>query len=118
MPSLSPRQRKKPQDRRRSRRMNAPMTVVIANTPYAVENWSLGGVKVCDYDGNLKASQTTALRVLVPTAGPGALFHVTGCVNRSEDDTPSLAISFLDLDTIAFGTLNRYLVERMARSHA
>lgn len=105
-------------DRRRDRRMTAPMTAVIGNTPYAIGDWSLGGVRILDYFGSLETGDVASIRVLVPTAGPGALFHATGEVRRRDPDDGELGMAFSGLDGIAFDTLSRYLRERLLRGHA
>jgi len=64
-----------PEDRRVSPRICAPMTVVIGNTPYAIQNWSLGGMKIANYYGPLQPPDKADVRVLVPTAGPGPCFR-------------------------------------------
>lgn len=110
--------RGKPVDRRRNRRISAPMTVVIGNTPYAVGDWSLGGFKLLDYAGPLAPGDQAPLRVLVPTAGPGSLFRATGRVRRVDMAETSLGMALDRLDTIAFDTLNRYFRERLVRGHA
>ncbi|MBT5263415.1 MAG: PilZ domain-containing protein [Rhodospirillaceae bacterium] len=100
-------------DRRQAQRLQAPMTVVIGNTPYAITNWSLSGVKIADYYGDLAPPDDADLRVLVPTAGPGALFQTEAEVRRREEDTPELAVAFKDLDPLARQTLNRYFHDRI-----
>ncbi len=94
------------------------MTVVIGNTPYAIGDWSLGGARVVDYVGSLTPGDLAQLRVLVPTAGPGALFRTEGRVQRVDTETGSLGLAFEELDSVAFTTLNRYFRERLVRGHA
>ena len=107
---------KKPEDpdRRKNKRSIAPMTVVIGNTPYAIGNWSCGGIKISNYYGVLQPTHKAKLRVLVPLAGPGAIFHAYGEVKRYEPDDLSLSMSFENLDRLASGTLNRYFLEQAA----
>ena len=100
-------------DRRRARRISAPMTVVIGNAPYAIGDWSLGGLRVLEYSGALEPGDSTAMRVFVPTAGPGALFRTSGEVRRKDEDDGSVGVAFNDLDSVAFDTLNRYFRERL-----
>ena len=101
-------------DRRKSKRSTAPMTVVIGNTPYAIGNWSCGGIKISNYYGVLQPTHKAKLRVLVPLAGPGAIFHAYCEVKRYEPDDLSLSMSFENLDRLASGTLNRYFLEQTA----
>lgn len=101
-------------DRRKNKRSIAPMTVVIGNTPYAIGNWSCGGIKISNYYGVLQPTHKAKLRVLVPLAGPGAIFHAYGEVKRYEPDDLSLSMSFENLDRLASGTLNRYFLEQAA----
>lgn len=101
-------------DRRKNKRSIAPMTVVIGNTPYAIGNWSCGGIKISNYYGVLQPTHKAKLRVLVPLAGPGAIFHAYGKVKRYEPDDLSLSMSFENLDRLASGTLNRYFLEQTA----
>jgi hypothetical protein len=105
-------------DRRESRRIKAPMTVVIGKTPYAIDNWSLRGMKIANYYGALQPPDRAEIRVLVPTAGPGALFQTMVAVRRYNSSDVSLAIIFEDLDMLAWTTLNQYLNERMAHGQA
>tara|TARA_Y100001954_G_C15647532_1_gene520955 strand:- start:225 stop:599 length:375 start_codon:yes stop_codon:yes gene_type:complete len=101
-------------DRRKNERSSAPMTVVIGNTPYAIGNWSCGGIKISNYYGVLQPTHKAKLRVLVPLAGPGAIFHAFGEVMRYDSDDLSLSLSFENLDRLASGTLNRYFLEQIA----
>jgi hypothetical protein len=110
--------RRRQPDRRRDRRINAPMTVVIGNTPYAFGDWSLSGARVVDYVGSLTPGDVAALRVLVPTAGPGALVRTAGRVRRVDAETGNLGFAFDPLDTVASETLNRYFQERLFRGQA
>lgn len=105
-------------ERRRDRRIDAPMTVVIGNTPYAIGDWSVGGARIVDYVGSLAPGDRAQLRVLVPTAGPGALFRAEGRVQRVDAESGSLGFEFERLDAVAFATLNRYFQERLFRGHA
>jgi hypothetical protein len=102
-------------DRRRDRRISAPMTVVIGNAPYAIGDWSLSGLRVLEYSGALEPGDSTPMRVFVPTAGPGALFRTAGEVRRKDFADGSVGVAFRDLDSIAFDTLNRYFRERLVR---
>lgn len=101
-------------DRRRDRRISSPMTVVIGNTPYAIENWSLGGLKIANYYGALQPPDQADVKVLVPTAGPGALFQTVARVRRYDPSDVSLSVAFEGLDILAQATLNRYFQERVA----
>ncbi len=94
------------------------MTVVIGNAPYAIGDWSLGGLHFLDYQGALEPGHHTPMRVFVPTAGPGALFRANGRICRRNRDTGSVGLAFDSLDSIAFATLNRYFQERLVRGHA
>ena len=106
------------EERRESRRISSPMTVVIGNTPYAIENWSLGGMKIADYYGPLQPLDKAEVRILVPTAGPGALFQTKAEVCRYDPRDVSLSVSFQSLDIPARATLNRYLQERIVYGQA
>jgi hypothetical protein len=105
-------------DRRGHRRISAPMTIVIGNTPYAIDNWSLDGMKIANYYGALQPPDRAEVKVLVPTAGPGALFQATAKVKRYDPSDVSLSITLEGMDMLARATLNRYLHERMAHGQA
>ncbi|MDA0341042.1 MAG: PilZ domain-containing protein [Proteobacteria bacterium] len=94
------------------------MTVVIGNTPYAIDNWSLDGMKIANYYGALQPPDHAVIKVLVPTAGPGALFQANAEIRRYDPSDVSLAIAFEGLDIRARATLNRYLQERVAHGQA
>src|SRR3546814_13211441 len=68
----------RPADRRRDRRIDAPMTVVIGNTPYAIGDRTPAGARIVDYAGPLLPGDPAHLRVLVPTDGTGAMFRPVG----------------------------------------
>jgi len=108
----------RPAERRRDRRIEAPMTVVIGNTPYAIGDWSPSGARIVDYAGSLAPGDLAQIRVLVPTAGPGALFRTEGRVQRVDAESGSLGLEFESLDIVASATLNRYFRERLFRGHA
>ncbi|NQW08572.1 MAG: PilZ domain-containing protein [Alphaproteobacteria bacterium] len=116
MPRIIPTGRRR--DRRRDRRVTSPMTVVIGSTPYAIGDWSLGGLRVLDYIGSLTAGESTPMRVFVPTAGPGALFKANAHVRRLDKTSADLGLAFESLDSIAFDTLSRYFRERLVRGQA
>ncbi len=118
MPQSKTSRPSKSADRRGSRRISAPMTIVIGNTPYAIDNWSTEGMKIANYYGALQPSDRAEVRVLVPTAGPGALFKATAEVKRYDPSDVSLSITLEGLDMLARATLNRYLNERMAYGQA
>ena len=101
-------------ERRKNTRSTAPMTVVIGNTPYAIENWSFGGIKISNYYGVLQPPCKAKIKVLVPTAGPGALFQTSGAAKRYNPQEVSLSMAFDELDIPAKETLNRYFQERIA----
>ena len=90
------------------------MTVVIGNTPYAIGNWSCGGIKISNYYGysnqlikpNLEYWSHLLVLVL--------FFMPTAEVKRYEPDDLSLSMSFENLDRLASGTLNRYFLEQAA----
>lgn len=113
--SPTPASGSRPSDRRSTRRISAPMTVVIGNAPYAIGDWSLGGLRVLEYSGALEPGDRTAMRVFVPTAGPGALFRANCEVRRKDETDGSVGLAFNGLDSVAFDTLNRYFRERLLR---
>src|SRR3546814_9982453 len=84
----------RPADRRRDRRIDAPMTVVIGNTPYAIGDWSPAGARIVDYAGPLLPGDLAHLRVLVPTAGPGAMFRTEGRVRRVDPQVGARGLQF------------------------
>ena len=93
--------------------MTAPMTAVTRPLcHWRLEPW---GPENPDYYGNLLRRRSHRLRVLVPTAGPGALFHANGNVKRKLEEEAIIGVCFDPLDGIAFDTLNRYLRERLLR---
>ena len=100
-------------ERREYQRSNSPLTTVIGNTPYAVENWSFSGFKIASYYGILQPPKITTLKILVPTAGPGALFQTLIETVRYEPSDVSLSVKFKCLDTSTKRILNRYFQEQI-----
>lgn len=105
-------------DRRRAPRATAPMTAVVGSTPYTIDDWNTYGIKIVGYYGNLKPKDRADLRVLVPTAGPGALFAARTSVHRYDPDTAALTLLFDPVEPVATTTLNRYLHEMVAQGCA
>jgi hypothetical protein len=99
-------------ERRKNQRSCAPLTIVIGNTPYAIENWSCSGMKIANYYGILQPPAKTKIKILIPTAGPGALFQTSIETIRYSASDVSLSIAFKSLDISARRTLNRYFQEQ------
>jgi hypothetical protein len=99
-------------ERRRNPRNCAPLTVVIGNTPYAIENWSYSGMKIANYYGVLQPPAKTKIKILVPTAGSGALFQTFIKTIRYSPFDVSLSIEFKSLALAAKKTLSRYFQEQ------
>ena len=100
-------------ERREYQRSNSPLTTVIGNTPYAIENWSFSGFKIASYYGILQPPRITKLKILVPTAGPGALFQTCIETVRYEPTDVSLSVKFRCLDISNKRILNRYFQEQL-----
>ena len=100
-------------DRREYKRSSSPLTTVIGNTPYAIENWSFSGFKISSYYGILQPPRITKLKILVPTAGPGALFQTFIETVRYEPTDVSLSVKFRCLDISNKRILNRYFQEQL-----
>jgi hypothetical protein len=62
-------------DRRESRRIKAPMTVVIGKTPYAIDNWSLRGMKIANYYGALQPPDRAKIRFWCQRRGQARYFR-------------------------------------------
>ena len=100
-------------ERREYQRSSLPLTTVIGNTPYAIENWSFSGFKIANYYGVLQPPKITKLKILVPTAGPGALFQTIIETVRYEPSDVSLSVKFGSLDIFNKRILNRYFQEHL-----
>ena len=100
-------------DRREYQRSSSPLTTVIGNTPYAIENWSFSGFKIASYYGILQPPRITKLKILVPTAGPGALFQTWIETVRYESSDVSLSVKFRCLGISNKRILNRYFQEHL-----
>ena len=100
-------------ERREYQRSSSPLTTVIGNTPYAIENWSFSGFKIASYYGVLQPPRITKLKILVPTAGPGALFQTFIETVRYEPSDVSLSVRFRCLDISNKRILNRYFQEHL-----
>ena len=100
-------------ERREYQRSTSPLTTVIGNTPYAIENWSFSGFKIASYYGILQPPRITKLKILVPTAGPGALFQTFIETVRYEPSDVSLSVKFRCLDISNKRILNRYFQEHL-----
>ena len=100
-------------ERREYQRSRSPLTTIIGNTPYAIENWSFSGFKIASYYGILQPPRITKLKILVPTAGPGALFQTWIETVRYESSDVSLSVKFRCLDISNKRILNRYFQEHL-----
>ena len=100
-------------ERREYQRSSSPLTTVIGNTPYAIENWSFSGFKIASYYGILQPPRITKLKILVPNAGPGALFQTFIETVRYQPSDVSLSVKFRCLDISNKRILNRYFQEHL-----
>ena len=105
-------------ERREYQRSRSPLTTIIGNTPYAIENWSFSGFKIASYYGILQPPRITKLKILVPTAGPGALFQTWIETVRYESSDVSLSVKFRCLDISNKRILNRYFQEHLVYTSA
>ena len=105
-------------ERREYQRSSSPLTTVIGNTPYAIENWSFSGFKIASYYGILQPPRITKLKILVPTAGPGALFQTFIETVRYDSSDVSLSVKFKCLDISNKRILNRYFQEHLVYTSA
>ena len=69
-------------------------------------------MKIADYYGILQPPAKTKIKILIPTAGPGALFQTSIETIRYSASDVSLSIAFKSLDISARRTLNRYFQEQ------
>lgn len=107
-----------PANRRRHPRHTTPLTVIIGATPYAVADWSEGGLRLRDYGGLLDAPSTTYMRVLLPAGDSAGIFPCAGRVVRRDTQSGDLALALEPLGPLARSSLTRYIENRSAAGRA
>ena len=85
-------------DQRRHHRVTAPLFVEIEGEKYRAADWSLGGLRITGFSGDLPSrGDTMDLKVTVPFQGFGVSFTVSSEVVRYDADERMFAVKFLEL---------------------
>ena len=96
-------------NRRHHPRYTLPSTVLIGATPYAVTDWSEGGVRLRDYGGLLDTPSTTQMWVLLPAGAVAGVFASAAGVLWRGAHTGDLAFELASLGPLARHSLTRYI---------
>ena len=107
-----------PFNRRRHPRHTFPLTVLIGAIPYAVTDWSEGGVRLRDYGGLLDTPSTTQMRVLLPAGTGTGIFASAAQVVWRDAHTGDLALELAPLGPLARQSLTRYIENQETNGRA
>ncbi len=98
-------------------RVSTPLHVLIAGKEYSASDWSLGGLRVTDWDqwqcDNL-LGQILPCKFELPFQGFNIAFEVDTEVVRAAEENNELGLKFLDLDDRQIELLNHF-VEQLVR---
>ena len=99
-------------DERREHQRNAELdlTVYFDGTAYRSAGWSLGGVRIQDYDGIRSLGALVTISALGSVGGQPENVDIRARVVRIEDDN-HVSLSYLNVDQAAYGML-RHLASR------
>lgn len=96
---------------RRHHRIKAPLHVSInGHQPLSAYDWSLGGLCVSDYQGEmLNIHDEVVLLIELPFQGFQISFDVKGSIVRTDNETQSLFVEFIDLSERSFDLMNHFV---------
>jgi len=102
------------QERRlRERISDGSLAVAFKGTTHTAANWSLGGFVIEGYRGSLTPGALLSIDAVGKAGGELTKVKVRARVVRKNARKQSLAVSFLDLDSCAYGVLHEVMSERM-----
>jgi multidrug resistance efflux pump len=85
-------------DQRRHHRVTAPLLVEIAGHRVRAADWSLGGLRIAEFPGQLPAiGQEVPLQLGLPFQGFDVSFNAKGLIVRSDPATGMLALRFTEI---------------------
>jgi hypothetical protein len=100
-------------DRRRHPRISAPaLTVGYGGETFATADWSLGGLALSGYEGNLTTGSLFTIDRLATVGGGFAAVRISARVVRRDRRQRRLSVSFLHMDRRAFALLEAWMAER------
>jgi hypothetical protein len=105
--------------KRDNRRFNyPPLRVLIGNKTYTTIDWSLGGLMIGDYDGDLKLHER--FKLAMSDGAPGGVYFASeGRVTRVDKKAAKLGLQFMTLSKGGVEWLSRLqLLQRSKRKPA
>lgn len=99
-------------DQRRHHRVSAPLFVGLDGHRLKAADWSLGGLRVEGYPGQLPAAGSTlALQLTLPFQGFDVTFEVTAEVVRNDPDRAMFACRFVEIGERERELMSHFLEE-------
>lgn len=92
-------------------RTAAPLHVTINGNEYTAVDWSLGGLRVTDYDQPAKRGDRISLTLSIPFQGFHVAFDTDADVMRANIDSGDLGLKFVDLTDRARELMAHFLDE-------
>ncbi len=92
-------------------RIKAPLYVSVnGQTPSSAFDWSLGGLRIEAYQGEMvNLHDELDLMLELPFQGFQISFDVKGVVVRTESDSTAISIKFIDLSERSFDLMNHFV---------
>lgn len=101
-------------DNRRHERGGDPaISVSFEGADYSAVNWSLGGMLIEGYKGNLTSGALFNIIEIGPVGGRMTPVEVRARVVRVDPVTFQLVVSFLDIDNNAYRLLQGFMAQRI-----
>ncbi len=101
-------------DKRRHERVADPdMTLKIGGKTYRSVNWSMGGILVDNYDGELSAGSLLTITEIGPISENMTAVDIRARVIRADAASGHLAMQILEIDTPAYGVFQELMNKRM-----
>jgi multidrug resistance efflux pump len=95
-------------------RISTPLHVLIDGREYSASDWSLGGLRITNWDHKSKTGQQLNCKFELPFQGFNIAFEVITEVVRSLPNQQELGLKFLDLDDRQIELLSHF-VEQLVR---
>jgi len=101
-------------DHRRHERGGDPaISVSFEGTSYSAVNWSLGGMLIEGYRGDLTSGALFNIIQIGSEGGRMTPVEIRARIVRVDPDTHQLVVSFLDIDNNAYRLLQNFMAQRM-----
>lgn len=101
-------------DKRRHERVADPdMSLTIDGKSYRSVSWSMGGILLDSYEGNLSTGSLLTITEIGPLGDDLTTVNIRARVIRADSEARHLAVQILELDTPAYSVFQELMSKRL-----